>query len=192
MTSIFQRYDIKELSGRDARLLIEWEELDAFCRKNKHIAYTVRKRNPIGLPVEYQIYYKVTSIIGVEETPPRKPVFANSHTMLITLPNNYPAANGNPEFKFVTDGKDHIFVPWHPNIRYSGAFEGRVCLNSKEMGVRAKLKDLVKRVEQYLRYEMYHAKNIHPYPEDQNVAEWVREEAEPNGWLSFEDTAMQK
>ena len=53
------------------------------------------------------------------------------------------------------------------------------------MGVLASLKDLVVRVEQYLKYQLYHAKNTYPYPEDQNVAEWVREEAEPNGWTRF-------
>ena len=53
------------------------------------------------------------------------------------------------------------------------------------MGVLASLKDLVLRVEQYLKYQLYHAQNIYPYPEDQNVAEWVREEGEPNGWTRF-------
>ena len=32
---------------------------------------------------------------------------------------------------------------------------------------------------------MYHAQNTYPYPEDQNVAEWVREEGEPNNWVHF-------
>ena len=32
---------------------------------------------------------------------------------------------------------------------------------------------------------MYHAQNTYPYPEDQNVAEWVREEGEPNNWVKF-------
>ena len=53
------------------------------------------------------------------------------------------------------------------------------------MGVLASLKDLVLRVEQYLKYQLYHAQNTYPYPEDQNVAEWVREEGEPNGWTRF-------
>ena len=53
------------------------------------------------------------------------------------------------------------------------------------MGVLASLKDLVLRVEQYLKYQLYHAQNTYPYPEDQNVAEWVREEGEPNGWVRF-------
>lgn len=49
----------------------------------------------------------------------------------------------------------------------------------------ASLKDLVLRVERYLKYQLYHAQNTYPYPEDQNVAEWVREEGEPNGWTRF-------
>ena len=53
------------------------------------------------------------------------------------------------------------------------------------MGVLAALKDLVLRVERYLKYQLYHAQNTYPYPEDQNVAEWVREEGEPNGWTRF-------
>ena len=53
------------------------------------------------------------------------------------------------------------------------------------MGVLASLKVLVLRVEQYLKYQLYHAQNFYPYPEDQNVAEWVREEGEPNGWVRF-------
>ena len=32
---------------------------------------------------------------------------------------------------------------------------------------------------------MYNAQNTYPYPEDQGVAEWVREEGEPNGWVKF-------
>jgi hypothetical protein len=53
------------------------------------------------------------------------------------------------------------------------------------MGVLASLKDLILRVERYLKYQLYHAQNTYPYPEDQNVAEWVREEGEPNGWTRF-------
>jgi ubiquitin-protein ligase len=183
----FEKYEQKELSGRDNRLLHEWKELDAFCAKNRHIAYIIRRINTMDLPVEYEIQYKLTSIVGVEDTePPRKPIFANLHILQIELPNNYPAATGNPVFHFITTRKNST-IPWHPNIRYSGNFKGRVCLNIKEMGVMASLKTLVQRVEQYLRYELYHAQDAYPYPEDQNVAQWVREEAEPNNWLSIED-----
>ena len=49
----------------------------------------------------------------------------------------------------------------------------------------ASIKDLVLRVERYLKYLDYHAQNTYPFPEDLDVAEWVREEAEPNGWTRF-------
>lgn len=176
------------MSGRDARLLKEWAELDELCEKRRaqaenprqpSLSYIIRRRNVMGLPTEYEIRYKVKSIVGVEDTPPpRRPVFGELHKMTILLPNNYPSADGNPVFTFTTD-------IWHPNIRHSGSFKGHVCLTIKEMGVMASLKELVLRVERYLKYQLYHAENTYPYPEDQTVAEWVREEGEPNGWTRF-------
>lgn len=188
MNDLINRFNLKELSGRDSRLLREWEELDTLCSKRKvespnprypSISYIIRRKNVLGLPTEYEIWYRCKSIIGVKKTRvPREPIFGYLHKMTITLPNNYPAADGNPIFTFKTN-------IWHPNIRHSGSFRGHVCLTIKEMGVLASLKVLVLRVEQYLKYQLYHAQNTYPYPEDQNVAEWVREEGEPNGWTRF-------
>lgn len=188
MNETINNYNQKDLSGRDARLWKEWKELDTLCAKRKasssnprqpSLSYIIRRKNVMGLPTEYEIWYRVKSIVGVEgNTIPRKPIFGYLHKMSIVLPNNYPSADGNPIFTFRTD-------VWHPNIRYSGSFKGHVCLTIKEMGVLASLKDLVLRVELYLKYQLYHAQNTYPYPEDQNVAEWVREEGEPNGWVRF-------
>lgn len=188
MNDLINDFNLKELSGRDSRLLLEWRELDALCAKRKKesedsrkpsISYIIRRKNTLGIPTEYEIWYRCKSIVGVRNTRiPREPVFGFLHKMRIILPNAYPAADGNPEFKFLTD-------IWHPNIRFSGSFKGRVCLTIKEMGVLVSLKVLVLRVEQYLKYLLYHAQNTYPYPEDQNVAEWVREEGEPNGWTHF-------
>ena len=188
MSDVFDKYSLKELSGRDARLLLEWRELDSLCARRKaeskdprrpSIAYIIRRKNVIGLPTEYEIWYRCKSIVGVKgKTAPREPIFGYLHKMSIILPFNYPAADGNPEFKFRTE-------VWHPNIRYAGDFKGRVCLTINEMGVMASLKVLVLRVEQYLKYQLYHAKNTYPYPEDLKAAEWVREEGEPNGWTRF-------
>ena len=188
MNEAINKFNQKELSGRDARLWKEWKDLDNLCEKRRlssdnprhpSISYIIRRKNVMGLPTEYEIWYRMKSIVGVEDTPvPRKPKFGYLHKMSIVLPNNYPSADGNPIFTFRTD-------VWHPNIRYSGSFKGHVCLTIKEMGVMASIKDLVLRVERYLKYQMYHAQNSYPYPEDQNVAEWVREEGEPNGWVKF-------
>lgn len=188
MNELINNFSQKELSGRDARLWKEWKELDTLCARRKaaaanprrpSLSYIIRRKNVMGLPTEYEIWYRVKSIVGVVgSTIPRRPIFGYLHKMSIVLPNNYPSADGNPIFTFRTD-------VWHPNIRYSGSFKGHVCLTIKEMGVLASLKDLVLRVEQYLKYQLYHAQNTYPYPEDQNVAEWVREEGEPNGWVRF-------
>lgn len=188
MNDLISRFNLKELSGRDARLLLEWQELDSLCAKRKaeskdprkpSISYIIRRKNVLGLPTEYEIWYRCKSIVGVKDTGvPREPIFGYLHKMSIVLPSGYPAADGNPIFKFRSD-------IWHPNIRHSGNFKGHVCLTIKEMGVLASLKVLVLRVEQYLKYQLYHAQNTYPYPEDQNVAEWVREEGEPNGWTRF-------
>lgn len=186
MNELINNFNLKEMSGRNARLWMEWKGIDALCAKRKEanprepsITYIIRKKNAMGLPIEYEIWYRVKSIIGVKgKAAPREPVFGYLHKMSIILPNNYPSADGNPKFIFRTD-------IWHPNIRYSGTFKGQVCLTIKEMGVLASLKDLILRVERYLKYQLYHAANTYPYPEDQNVAEWVRMEAEPNGWTHF-------
>lgn len=188
MNELINQFNLKELSGRDARLLLEWRELDALCAKRKaeskdprkpSISYIIRRKNVLGLPTEYEIWYRCKSIVGVKDTAaPREPIFGFLHKMSIILPSAYPAADGNPQFKFRSD-------IWHPNIRHSGSFKGHVCLTINEMGVLASLKVLVLRVEQYLKYQLYHAQNFYPYPEDQNVAEWVREEGEPNGWVRF-------
>lgn len=188
MNPAILRFNQKELKGRDARLFQEWRELDSLCSKRKlsspnplkpTLSYIIRRKNATGLPTEFEILYRCKSIVGVEDTqPPRKPIYGYLHKMSIVLPNNYPSADGNPVFTFISD-------IWHPNIRFSGSFKGHVCLTIKEMGVLASIKDLVLRVERYLKYQMYHAQNTYPYPEDQTVAEWVREEGEPNGWTKF-------
>ena len=188
MIGAVDSFNQKEFSGREARLWQEWKDLDTLCNKRKaaspnprkpSLSYVIRKRSFNGLPIEFEIWYRVKSIVGVKDMPaPREPIFGYLHKMSIVLPNNYPSADGNPIFTFRTD-------VWHPNIRYSGSFKGHVCLTIKEMGVLASLKDLVLRVERYLKYQLYHAQNTYPYPEDQTVAEWVREEGEPNGWTRF-------
>ena len=195
MNPAINNFNLKELKGRDARLFQEWKELDSLCDKRRResanprqpsLSYIIRRKNAMGLPTEFEIWYRVKSIIGVEDTePPRKPIFGNLHKMSVVLPNNYPSADGNPVFTFITD-------IWHPNIRNSGSFKGHVCLTIKEMGVLASIKDLVLRVERYLKYQMYHAQNTYPYPEDQGVAEWVREEGEPNGSSGTQEDSQQK
>lgn len=180
------------LQGSDYRLWWEWKELDAYCSRRKAdrhdsttpISYRIRRKNAMGIPVEYEIWFRVKSIIGVEEgSQPRKPIFGDLHKMNITLPDDYPWAKGNPVLTFLTR-------VWHPNIRYSGSNKGLVLLNWKnwkelKSGTLTSLRDLVLLMERYLKYDLYHAESTDSNYEDSDVARWVHEEGEPNGWIRF-------
>ncbi len=174
-------YRDKKFSGRDARLFREWEQIDKQFGDSREIEYIIRKRNGSDLPVVYDIWFNIKSMVGIQEPDEKgmqKPIFGKEHVMRITLPNNYPSAAGQPEFNFTTD-------VWHPNIRYFGDFKGRVCLNPGDSGTQTPLAEYINRVMDYLTYDDYHAKNEYPYPEDLTVAEWVLKQAEPNGWVKF-------
>ena len=168
--------------GRDTRLFNEWERLDHACAVSDEISYIVSKTGASRLPVGYEVVFHIRSIISVEPADGRgleKPVFGDCHRLQINLPNNYPAASGGyPEFRFVTN-------VWHPNVRYYGDFKGRVCLNYSDRGTSAYLTDHLATIAAFLRYDEYHARDVHPYPEDRTVAKWTLEQAEPQGWTKF-------
>lgn len=89
MNEAINNFNQKELSGRDARLWKEWKELDSLCAKRKaaaenprkpSLSYIIRRKNVMGLPTEYEIWYRVKSIIGVKDTAvPREPIFGYLH-----------------------------------------------------------------------------------------------------------------
>ncbi|MCL2041723.1 MAG: hypothetical protein FWG84_06770 [Bacteroidales bacterium] len=169
--------------GRETRLFREWERIDTqYSESNKEISYIIRKRNPTGIPVIYDIIFRIQTIVGVtakDASGLQKPLFGDKHVLRITLPNNYPSVDGGyPEFKFSTD-------VWHPNVRYFGDFKGRVCLNYADSGADTSLVDFIEKVAEYLKYYDYHALNEYPYPEDAVVAQWVLTQAEPHNWLKF-------
>jgi hypothetical protein len=173
-------YKDKVKPGRETRLYNEWRMIDAEFASNNEVCYSITKHSPSGLPLVYLITFHIKSIIGVEEPDVQglqKPVFGDTHTLRITIPNNYPSADGGyPEFKFVSD-------VWHPNVRYYGDFKGHVCLNFDHSGTSTTLAEFIDKVAAYLRYDEYHALDVEPFPEDQTVARWVREQAEPQGWI---------
>lgn len=194
--NIFEGYNRNNLSPQGKKLLKEWMKIEALSKNSDVITYIVRRRNREGLPLEYEIIYRLKSIVGIElnkgydpdsgETPelngePRKPIYGTEHHLSISLPANYPSAyGGNPEFKMISD-------VWHPNIRFSGKFKGRICLNNKDLGVSVGLDERIIRVGKYLQYQIYWANESYPWPEDTTVAQWVREEAEPNNWINMNE-----
>ena len=182
MSREIEEFRGRKYTGRESRIFKEWEMIDQRFQDDKQCEYIIRKRNGAGLPIVFDIIFNVKTIIGVEpadEQGLQKPIFGDKHVMRITLPNNYPSVDGVPAFKFTTD-------VWHPNIQYHGDFKGEVCTNPSDHGTYFPLVEYIETIINYLTYEDYHAKNEYPYPQDLNVAEWVLTQAEPQGWIPFE------
>ena len=180
-----------QLSGRNRRLLYEWQKMEAGLQGRSDIAWNVVRTNAAGLPVSYHIDYHIRSICGVTDIEHlggtgivNEPIYADWFQMQIDLPFNYPSVDGKPRLQFLTCDEAGLPIPhpWHPNIRYFGDFSGRVCINMADTYT-----DLiwgVRRVADYLRYNIYHAALEPPYPEDLQVAAWVRRQ-EASGQWSF-------
>lgn len=164
-------YDINQLQDpRDKRLATEHLLLHDFCSKTDKISYEVDgKRMP---PEKYLIHYHLKSIVGVEpET--QAPIYGDHHIVEISLPKAFPIEGARIYAK--TD-------LWHPNIKWSGRYKGRVCGNLDSFGKMYTMDLLVRRIGHILQYKNYHAdKEISPYPEDFEVADWVIEIGEPQG-----------
>jgi len=165
------------MTGRQRRRLYEWEQLKKLLRKHDDIVIEVTASDGDGIPTAYAVEFHIHSISGVEQD--GKPIFADLFTMELVLPEDYPQVDAPPRFRFVGDT-----LPWHPNIRYFGEMAGRVCLN--QLNTFADLAWGVERISLYLRYELYHALQEPPYPEDLKVAEWVRHIGEPNNYVFFD------
>ncbi|MEG1659120.1 MAG: hypothetical protein RR304_00895 [Bacteroides sp.] len=189
---IIESFDEKHLTGRNRRLFYEWRLLTQLTTNHQDISCQVQERNAIGLPITYLIVYNIRSICGVESIERlgengiiNKPIFASQFKMLIEIPEGYPCIDAPVRFGFLTSdmqGKK-IPHPWHPNIRFFGDMAGRVCLNAPD--TYTDLAWCVERVAAYLRYDLYHAIQEPPYPEDLKVAKWVIIQGEPKEWIFF-------
>ena len=180
------------MNGRSKRLLNEWQTLQHGLDGRKDISCRVLTTNADGVPDSYLVDYQIRSICGVTDMAQlgtagisNEPLYADHFTMRIELPANYPQVDGEPVLTFLThDGRGNALPhPWHPNIRYFGSFAGRVCINMADSYT--SLLWAVQRIGAYLRYEVYHATMEPPYPEDLQVATWVRDQGEHNGWTAI-------
>ncbi|MEL6627799.1 MAG: ubiquitin-conjugating enzyme E2 [Bacteroidota bacterium] len=153
------------------RLADEHLKLETLAEANlEMVAITPTERSKVSPhpPIEYEVQYKVKSMVGVDEA--EQPLYGELHTMRIQLPKGYPLQPA--ECKMVTD-------TWHPNIKSDGPFKGSICTNHGGFGTLFYLDELVVRIGEFLQYKRYLAEDIPPWPEDQKVARWVRKIAEP-------------
>lgn len=168
------------MTGRERRLTYEWQKIQQMAARHDDLTVRVTRTTPSHLPTEYEVTYCIRSICGVNED--LTPIFHDQYTMLLHLPEGYPQIDALPVCRFMGNIK-----PWHPNIRYYGDMAGRVCINMPNTN--ADLAWCIERIALYLRYELYHAINEPPYPEDLKVAEWVRHHGEPNEWVFYDQPA---
>lgn len=184
--------DIQQLKGKSRRLYNEWKSMNSELTGRSDIRFEVARFNANGLPVSYHVIYHIHSICGIvdEALWPQEgklfpPCFADEFHLMVEIPRGYPDVDAVPSYRFMSfdENQNPIPHPWHPNIRYDGAFSGRVCLNQPD--TYAGIAWAVKRIAQYLRYERFHAEQIPPYPEDLKVARWVREQGISQGWIYF-------
>lgn len=181
-----------DMTGRDRRLQAEWQEIQRQFGGRQDIICRPTAFSGAGLPERYEVEYLIRSICGIENVEAlgtagvsNPPVFADRFVLGIDLPEEFPCVDAPPEFRFLTSAVDGSPLPhpWHPNVRWFGRMAGHVCLNRTDTFT--SLAWGIGRIEEYLRYERYHALNEPPYPEDQQVAAWVIRQGEPNEWIYF-------
>jgi len=121
-------------------------------------------------PESYVITYKCRGIVGVDGE--RAPIYGDEHKVSVYLRHGYPLLP--PEVNWLTP-------IWHPNIDHLPPHH--VCINEVDTWWPGRhLDDLVLWMGELVQYKRYHAEEgVEPFPDDQMVAEWVREYAEPRG-----------
>jgi Ubiquitin-conjugating enzyme len=161
----------RQLDPLEQRLAREHMLVEALCENHPGIQYKLIFPDQLP-PRDYRIIFNpLSTIVRIDQD--MLPVFADLHIMEVHLPSGFPAEA--PICYMVSE-------VWHPNIQSEdGLYQGRICGNTEGFGSQFSLDDLILRVEAMLKYEIYHAELLFPYPEDENVARWVREYAEPLG-----------
>lgn len=169
-------YDLSKLNNpREKRLAREHMKLHELCEHSPRLSYEIEPRRGRA-PEVYHVFMILKSIIGLDEE--HNPIYGYEHSLKIDIPAGYPNT-ARP--------KCYMETPiWHPNVKWEGKFKGRVCVNTEDLGPLFYLDDLVLRVGKILQYKNYHAENVQPYPEDERVAQWVRDFAEPKGLINKE------
>ncbi len=159
---------------RDNRLAKEHELLDDFCEQSKIVSYEGKRRRGGLPPDKYLFHYNLKSVVGIDAN--QNPIYGNKHTAEIEISPQFPLG-GQPSCKMITPA-------WHPNIKFDGAFAGKICINAEALGSWHTMDMLAERIGEMLQFKNYHAVNEPPYPEDAKASQWMREYAEPRNIIN--------
>jgi ubiquitin-protein ligase len=175
----FNKHKMKPRDRRDTRLVKEYNAIDELCSKTSKINYEVVTTNKRGIPERYKISYNnIKSITGINSEFDKSPIYGFNHDAVLNFPIDFPGTS-HPEIFMTSD-------IWHPNIKSKDPKKGRICINAKQISKYHGVEDLIYRVGELLQYKNYWAIWEPPYPEDEEVAEWVISYAEPNNIVNRE------
>ena len=124
-----------------------------------------------GLPPDrYLVTYACNGVAGLQPDG-RTPLISTEHQVEIHLSANYP--NREPSLLWLTK-------VWHPNIDN----DGHVCTNNIDYWwANRTVADLIVDLGRMAKYEWYFAEDRPPFPYNKVAAAWVRDVAEPEGWV---------
>lgn len=153
------------------RLAHEHLLVDRLCSQHDGISYKLLRQEELP-PRDYRVTFTgLTSIVGIDLD--QLPLFEDLHVLEIHLTPGFPL---EPPVCYMCT------PTWHPNIQSDpGPFQGRICGNTEGFGAFYSLDELILRIGSMLSFQTYHAEMTDPFPEDEDVARWVREYGEPLG-----------
>ena len=166
----FYEERMRNYNPLERRLAHEHTLVDELCAQQSDISYKIiHQAQP---PYDSRVTLtNLRSITGIDQD--QLPRFGSTHVFEMRLTPGFPL---EPPVCYMST------PVWHPNIQSEpGPFQGRICGNTEGFGAFYSLDSLILRIRAMLAWETYHAEMTDPYPEDEDVARWVREAAEPLG-----------
>lgn len=157
--------------GVIARLKTEHEQLKRCSEMCNKISFIVTENVPnTDTPCAYELVFKVKTFIGIY--PDHSPMFGYSHGVCLDISDNYPYKK--PFFQMMTP-------VWHPNILCHGPRKGSIDFNAERIDTAL---SCLASLHHMLTYRDYYAEiDSYPYPEDLDVAKWVKDYGEPMGFI---------
>ncbi|MBZ5681008.1 MAG: hypothetical protein LAO24_12965 [Acidobacteriia bacterium] len=155
---------------RQVRLADEKRRLDEVNRDSDFVRVEPVDVLPGRAPERFRVKFLCKGIVGIDPVS-QAPIYANEHSVLIYCDQEFPSEV--PRLRWESP-------IWHPNVQH--AEPKNVCVNKAEWLGGTGLEDLCRQLFDMAQYRNYHADSSRlPYPLDQEVANWVREYAEPHG-----------
>jgi hypothetical protein len=158
-------------SARFEILESDYNDLQRLASRSNFIRVEPVEVEPGQPPEKYIVTFTCAGIAGVLDN--GFPKVRVEHQVSLYLSKDYP--NKEPSLLWLTE-------IWHPNIDFN---EPRhVCTNNVQTWFAGKpLSELVESLAKMAKYEWYFAKDEPPFPQNKEAAEWVRNVAEPMGWV---------